>query len=46
MPHVTKIERKPKDAACAQTKVIIALQIQEVREANQRSMWMGIQKQE
>ena len=32
MPHVTKIERKPKgvgtelkDAACAQTKVILAL---------------------
>ena len=40
MPHVTKIERKPKgvgaelkDAVCAQTKVIIALEIQEGKEA-------------
>ena len=40
MPHVTKIERKPKgvgtelkDAACAQTKVILALEIQEGKQA-------------
>eukprot|EP00731_Ephydatia_muelleri_P000864 Em0001g864a len=40
MPHVTKIERKPKGvevelmvAACAETKVMIALEIQEGREA-------------
>ena len=40
MPHVTKIERKPKgvrtelkDAACAQTKAVIALEIREGKEA-------------
>ena len=39
MPHVTKIKRKPKgvgaelkDAACSQTQVIIALEIQEGKE--------------
>ena len=39
MPCVTKIERKPKgvgpelkDGACAQTKIIITLEIQERRE--------------
>ena len=47
MPHVTKIARKPKgvgaelkDAACAVTRVIIALEIQEGKDAMAAKRYM------
>ena len=47
MPHVTKIARKPKgvgaelkDAVCAMTQVIIALEIQEGKEAMATKKYM------